>query len=150
MVVTAGFDPLVDQGEAYAKRLHDARTPVVYRCYDGLAHAFTAFTGVVPAADVACREIAGLVREALKAASIDSRTCGPWWSDSWRPTTAGRGGARGRTAGSPGPVRGAGAGARRGDFPDLLMTRGEYQLKPTLPFTPGMEMSGEVAALGAG
>jgi acetyl esterase len=63
LVVTAGFDPLVDQGEAYAKRLRDAGVPVVYRCYDGLAHGFTAFTGVVPAADVACREIAGLLRE---------------------------------------------------------------------------------------
>jgi acetyl esterase/lipase len=63
IVVTAGFDPLVDQGEAYAKALKAAHVPVVYRCYDGLAHAFTAFTGVIPAADVACREIAGLVRE---------------------------------------------------------------------------------------
>jgi len=63
LVITAGFDPLVDQGEAYAKRLRDAGVPVVYRCYDSLAHAFTAFTGVVPAADIACREIAGLVRE---------------------------------------------------------------------------------------
>ncbi|MDR3513155.1 MAG: alpha/beta hydrolase [Caulobacteraceae bacterium] len=63
LVVTAGFDPLVDQGEAYAKRLRDAGVPVVYRCYDSLAHGFTAFTGVVPAADIACREIAGLMRE---------------------------------------------------------------------------------------
>ncbi len=31
------------------------------------------------------------------------------------------------------------------NFPDLLMTRGEYQLKPPLPFTPGMEISGTVA-----
>jgi len=30
------------------------------------------------------------------------------------------------------------------NFPDLLMTRGEYQLKPPLPFTPGMEIAGEV------
>jgi NADPH2:quinone reductase len=36
------------------------------------------------------------------------------------------------------------------NFPDLLMTRGEYQHRPPLPFTPGMEMAGEVAALGAG
>lgn len=63
IVVTAGFDPLVDQGEAYARKLKAAHVAVVYRCYDSLAHAFTAFTGVVPAADVACREIAGLVRE---------------------------------------------------------------------------------------
>lgn len=30
------------------------------------------------------------------------------------------------------------------NYPDLLMTRGEYQLKPPLPFTPGMEIAGEV------
>ncbi|MFI4975301.1 MAG: alpha/beta hydrolase [Caulobacterales bacterium] len=66
VVVTAGFDPLVDQGEAYAKRLLDAGVPVIYRCYDSLAHAFTAFTGAVPAADVACREIAGLAREVME------------------------------------------------------------------------------------
>ena len=32
------------------------------------------------------------------------------------------------------------------NFPDLLMTRGGYQLKPPLPFVPGMEMAGEVIA----
>jgi acetyl esterase/lipase len=66
IVVTAGFDPLVDQGEAYAKALREAGTPVAYRCYDALAHAFTAFTGAVPCADTACREIAGLVRDGIE------------------------------------------------------------------------------------
>ena len=66
IVVTAGFDPLLDQGEAYARRLKEAGVPTVYRCYDSLAHAFTAFTGAIPAADVACREIAGLVREGFE------------------------------------------------------------------------------------
>ena len=36
------------------------------------------------------------------------------------------------------------------NFPDLLMTRGAYQLKPPLPFTPGLDIAGEVAALGEG
>jgi NADPH2:quinone reductase len=36
------------------------------------------------------------------------------------------------------------------NFPDLLMTRGEYQHKPPLPFIPGLEMAGEVDALGEG
>jgi NADPH2:quinone reductase len=36
------------------------------------------------------------------------------------------------------------------NFPDLLMTRGEYQFKPPTPFTPGLDLSGEVAALGEG
>lgn len=52
---------------------------------------------------------------------------------------------------TPGPgevrvrVRAAGI-----NFPDLLMTRGAYQLKPALPFTPGLEFAGEVDALGTG
>ncbi|HEX3886696.1 MAG TPA: alpha/beta hydrolase, partial [Phenylobacterium sp.] len=66
VIVTAGFDPLLDQGEAYARRLKEAGVPVAYRCYDSLAHAFTAFTGAVPLADIACREIAGLVREGFE------------------------------------------------------------------------------------
>jgi acetyl esterase/lipase len=66
ILVTAGFDPLVDQGEAYARLLKAAGVPVVYRCYDALAHGFTAFTGAIPAADVACREIAGLVRQGIE------------------------------------------------------------------------------------
>jgi len=36
------------------------------------------------------------------------------------------------------------------NFPDLLMTRGEYQFKPPVPFTPGLDLAGEVAALGQG
>lgn len=36
------------------------------------------------------------------------------------------------------------------NFPDLLQTRGEYQHKPALPFIPGLEMSGDVVALGEG
>ncbi len=68
VIATAGFDPLLDQGEDYARRLRLAGVPTVYRCYDHLAHAFTAFTGAVPAADAACREIAGLTREAFVSA----------------------------------------------------------------------------------
>jgi NADPH:quinone reductase len=30
------------------------------------------------------------------------------------------------------------------NFPDILMTAGEYQLKPPLPFTPGVEAAGDV------
>ena len=36
------------------------------------------------------------------------------------------------------------------NFPDLLMTRGGYQLKPDLPFVSGLEFAGEIDALGAG
>ncbi|HEX2814490.1 MAG TPA: NADPH:quinone oxidoreductase family protein [Sphingopyxis sp.] len=36
------------------------------------------------------------------------------------------------------------------NFPDLLMTRGDYQLKPDLPFVSGLEFAGEVDAVGEG
>jgi NADPH:quinone reductase len=35
-------------------------------------------------------------------------------------------------------------------FPDLLLTRGQYQLKPELPFVPGAEVAGTVASAGEG
>jgi len=34
------------------------------------------------------------------------------------------------------------------NFPDLLMSRGEYQLRPPLPFSPGGEVAGVVDAVG--
>ena len=36
------------------------------------------------------------------------------------------------------------------NFPDLLMTRGEYQMKPELPFVAGLELAGEVVEADAG
>jgi len=35
------------------------------------------------------------------------------------------------------------------NFPDILMSAGKYQLKPPLPFTPGMEAAGIVSELGS-
>ncbi|MEO1321686.1 MAG: alpha/beta hydrolase [Pseudomonadota bacterium] len=67
IIATAGFDPLVDDGAAYAKKLEAAGVPVTFKCYDSLAHGFTAFTAVAPAARAACLEIAGMVRTAYEA-----------------------------------------------------------------------------------
>src|SRR5215468_8612934 len=36
------------------------------------------------------------------------------------------------------------------NFPDILMAAGEYQLKPELPFTPGVEAAGDVVEVGRG
>ena len=44
-------------------------------------------------------------------------------------------------------VRVLGAAA---NFPDVLMCQGSYQIRPPLPFTPGVELCGEVVALGSG
>src|SRR5690606_38355952 len=35
-------------------------------------------------------------------------------------------------------------------FPDLLLSKGEYQLKPEVPFTIGIDAAGTVEALGEG
>ncbi len=40
--------------------------------------------------------------------------------------------------------------AASANFPDVLMCQGTYQVKPPLPFTPGVELCGEVVALGSG
>lgn len=36
------------------------------------------------------------------------------------------------------------------NFPDALMCRGQYQVRPPLPFTPGVELCGEVVTAGDG
>jgi len=41
-------------------------------------------------------------------------------------------------------------GAAGINFPDILMAAGEYQLKPELPFTPGVEAAGRVAEIADG
>ena len=38
---------------------------------------------------------------------------------------------------------------RPANFPDVLLCRGEYQVRPELPFTPGVETCGEVLAVGS-
>lgn len=43
----------------------------------------------------------------------------------------------------PGGVR-VGVKAAGINFPDILMAEGKYQVKPALPFTPGLEVAGEV------
>ena len=40
--------------------------------------------------------------------------------------------------------------AAAANFPDVLLCRGTYQVRPPLPFTPGVELCGEVAGTGPG
>lgn len=47
LVVTAGFDPLRDEGRRYAERLEQAGVAVRYRCYDDMVHGFFGM-GVLP------------------------------------------------------------------------------------------------------
>jgi acetyl esterase len=65
LVLTAGFDPLRDEGAAYAERLATAGVPVEHRCEAGLVHGFWSMGGAIPAAAVAVRRAAGRLRDAL-------------------------------------------------------------------------------------
>jgi acetyl esterase len=67
LVIMAGHDPLRDQGFAYAKQLEAAGIPTKVACYDSLAHGFTAYTGAIPAADKACREIADMIAQSYRS-----------------------------------------------------------------------------------
>jgi acetyl esterase len=66
IIVTAGHDPLHDQGIAYGALLHTAGVVAQVTSYDSLAHGFTAYTGAVPAADRACRDVAASVLAAYR------------------------------------------------------------------------------------
>jgi acetyl esterase len=66
LVVTAGFDPLRDEGEAYARRLDQAGTPAHLVCEGALIHGFLNMGGVIRAADAARRRASQHLRDALR------------------------------------------------------------------------------------
>ncbi len=68
LVVTAGCDPLRDEGKAYADRLAAAGVPVEYHCFENAIHAFMSFAGAIPAGVEGLSFVASRLRAALHAA----------------------------------------------------------------------------------
>lgn len=69
LVVTAGFDPLRDEGEVYADQLREAGCPLRLQRFSGLVHGFLHMTSIVPAAHRAVVETARMFRGLLREES---------------------------------------------------------------------------------
>lgn len=65
LVITAQYDPLRDEGSAYARRLSEAGVPVIYRCYDGMIHGFVRRMNQFDRARTALDDVAGALRSAF-------------------------------------------------------------------------------------
>jgi len=65
LLVTAGFDPLRDEGQAYGDRLRGAGVDVVYREYPGQIHAFVSLTKAIPQGMTCTLEVAEYLRRRL-------------------------------------------------------------------------------------
>jgi acetyl esterase len=65
LVITAEFDPLRDEGEAYGKRLQDAGVPVTISRYPGMIHGFVSMQGVVSGGRQAIQEAAKFTQSAI-------------------------------------------------------------------------------------
>lgn len=65
-VVTGGFDPLRDEGEAYARRLSEEGVPVIARRFPDLIHGFVNLRPVGGRFQEALCEIAGTLRAGLR------------------------------------------------------------------------------------
>jgi acetyl esterase len=61
LIITAGFDPLRDEAEAYAERLRVAGVPTHVECFESAIHAFLSF-GVLDLAQSARRYLANEIR----------------------------------------------------------------------------------------
>ncbi|HWK26222.1 MAG TPA: alpha/beta hydrolase [Solirubrobacter sp.] len=68
LVVTAGFDPLRDEGEAYVAALQAAGVRTWLRRFPGLFHGFINAIGASPSSHAALVEVAGMTRALLRAA----------------------------------------------------------------------------------
>ncbi len=65
MIVTAGFDPLRDDGELYADKLSTDGVTVTYKEFSQEVHGFINFGRLTQAADDSLREMADWLRSTL-------------------------------------------------------------------------------------
>ena len=66
-IITAEYDPLVDEAEAYANALKASGNDVTYNCYAGMIHGFNGRVGIFDSAREALAEAAGRLTSSLSA-----------------------------------------------------------------------------------
>jgi acetyl esterase len=62
---TAEFDPLRDEGHAYAQALQAAGVRTICRCHPGMIHLFYGMGGLIPYAGAAFRQMGADIRDLL-------------------------------------------------------------------------------------
>ena len=70
LVITAEYDPLCDEGEAYAERLSSAGVPTQCTRYDGMTHGFFGQSAVVDKAKLAVAQATGALKEAFTGVGV--------------------------------------------------------------------------------
>ena len=68
-VLTAQYDPLRDEGHAYAEKLRKAGVPTAYTSYDGVFHGFFGMTELIPRARRAVDDACAALRQAFGASA---------------------------------------------------------------------------------
>ena len=66
-LLCAEFDPLRDEGEAYASRLRDAGLDATHRRYEGMIHSFFVLNGITAKAEAAVEDCATILRMRMSA-----------------------------------------------------------------------------------
>ncbi|QQK76944.1 alpha/beta hydrolase [Salicibibacter cibarius] len=66
LVITAEFDPLRDEGKAYADELEKAGVDVVHSCYDGMIHGFVSMVAFISKGTEAIEQAAEALRGAFR------------------------------------------------------------------------------------
>jgi acetyl esterase len=70
LIITAEFDPLRDEAEAYAQRLAAADVPVDVHRFDRMLHGFLGMDALVPEADAAMALLGDFLRTRLGTAAL--------------------------------------------------------------------------------
>ena len=72
LILTAGYDPLRDEGEAYAEKLQEAGVNVTLTRYPGMIHAFIRMTAQLDKANEALGEVSGMLRRVFKISDLQA------------------------------------------------------------------------------